>query len=293
MNILITGHKGFVGRHFVKYFSTNSKNNIVGIDIVDNQDCRDFFKTDESSKGHWDLVIHLAAIVGGRQTIESDPIAVAIDLSIDAELFNWAVRQRPKKIVYFSSSAAYPIALQTKSRRHKLLESDINLAKIAQPDLTYGWTKLTGELLAQFARDQYDLNVSVFRPFSGYGEDQDLSYPFPSFIQRGKQKQNPFIVWGNGTQTRDFIHIDDIVAATLKTLELNLQQPVNLGWGRPTSFNQLAKMVIKTSGYSTRLKHQLDKPIGVHYRVANPKLLFSFYQPKISLEEGIARALHV
>ena len=163
---------------------------------------------------------------------------------------------------------------------------------MAQPDLTYGWTKLTGELLAQFAREQYNLDVSVFRPFSGYGEDQDLSYPFPSFIQRGKQKQNPFLIWGDGTQTRDFIHIDDIVSATMRALELNIQQPINLGWGRPTSFNQLAQMVSKKVGYSAKLAYQLDKPIGVHYRVANPKLLFTFYQPRITLEEGIERALN-
>lgn len=115
MNILITGHKGFVGRHFVKHFASNKKHRIVGIDIVDGQDCRDFFKTDVTKKGYWDLVIHLAAIVGGRQTIESDPIAVAIDLSIDAELFNWAVRQKPKKLSIFL--AAPRIQLHYKQNR--------------------------------------------------------------------------------------------------------------------------------------------------------------------------------
>jgi len=90
-------------------------------------------------------------------------------------MFNWAVNTKQKKIIYYSSSAAYPVKLQRKP--YKLKEFDINLNDVRNPDFTYGWTKLTGEILAQFARKQ-GIDVYVFRPFSGYGEDQDLTYPF-------------------------------------------------------------------------------------------------------------------
>lgn len=288
MKILITGHKGFVGRYFTSKFLKDQNNEIIGLDLKSGDDCRDYFKEHDEQ---FDLVIHLAALVGGRQTIEGNPIAVAGDLSIDAEMFNWAVRTRPRKIIYYSSSAAYPTELQTKNFRVKLKESDINLNNIKTPDLTYGWSKLTGEMLAKHARDKYGLDVYIFRPFSGYGEDQDLDYPFPSFVSRAVKRDDPFEIWGDGNQVRDFIHIDDIVEATLKAVELEIKEPVNLCTGRATSFNELVRIMTNTVGYHPKLKHLINKPVGVMYRVGDPTNMLKFYKPKITLEEGVERAI--
>jgi nucleoside-diphosphate-sugar epimerase len=282
---LITGHAGFVGRHFVKQL--DGKYDLTLVDVKEGNDCRDFFK-ENSTK--FDLVIHLAAIVGGRATIEGNPLKVATDLAIDSDMFQWALRTKPDSIVYYSSSAAYPTAYQTQTTRYKLREDHINLYSVMSPDLTYGWAKLTGEMLANYA-EQEGLRVHVFRPFSGYGEDQDLDYPFPSFIARGKRKDNPFEIWGTGEQVRDFIHIDDVVAGTLEAVKQDIQGPVNLGWGRPTSFNELAELVTKEVGYSPEIKHIIGAPEGVSYRLCDPSKFMSFYTPKISLEEGIRRAL--
>ena len=290
MKILITGHKGFVGSHYVKHFE-NKGHEIIGVDIKEGNDCRDYFKVTVEP---FDLIIHLAAIVGGRETIENDPLSVATDLSIDSEFFNWCIRTDQNcPIIYFSSSAAYPIQYQTKEVSKRLMESDINLNNIKSPDYTYGWAKLSGEYLAMFAK-QYGKKVHVFRPFSGYGETQDLDYPFPSFIKRIKEKHESFEIWGDGTQVRDFIHMEDIILATLKTVELEILKPVNLGWGIPTSFNDLAEMSFKISGHRPPLgiKHLLDKPVGVLYRCSDSTFLHSFYKPLISLEEGIERALN-
>ncbi len=289
MKILITGHKGFVGQEYIRFFK--SKNyDITGVDIKDGNDCRDFFKV---CNDKFDLVVHLAAIVGGRETIENDPLAVATDLSIDAEFFNWAVRTKQKKVIYFSSSAAYPINLQAKGTRNKLKESDIDLNDISSPDFTYGWAKLSGEYLATFAR-KYGVKTYVFRPFSGYGETQDLDYPFPSFIKRVKDKEEEFEIWGDGTQVRDFIHIEDVVEATIKAVELDIQKPINLGSGVPTSFNELAELIFEVSNWrpSKGIKHRPDKPVGVMYRCSNNSRMLDFYTPKISLEEGIRRSLN-
>jgi nucleoside-diphosphate-sugar epimerase len=281
MNILITGHKGFIGRHFYHYYDGH---NVLGIDIKDGNDCRDFFKKDNKK---FDIVIHCAAIVGGRMTIEGSPLSVATDLSIDSEMFSWAMRTNQKNIVYFSSSAAYPIKLQ--ETKYKLKENDIDLNAIHNPDMTYGWAKLTGEYQAEFAK-KAGLKVYVFRPFSGYGEDQDLDYPFPSFIKRGKEKQNPFTVWGDGEAVRDFIHVDDIVGAVVFAIDQEYLKPVNLGNGRPTSFNELANMVMKQSGYIAPIDHIIDNPVGVSYRCSDNSEMLKFYKPKISLEEGVRRA---
>lgn len=297
MKIIITGGKGFVGRAFYRLFEGKG-HDITCIDIKDGLDCRDFFKT---SKEKFDLVIHLAAIVGGRMKIDNDPISVATDLSIDAEMFNWAVRTNQPRVVYFSSSAAYPTKLQTGAEKlweddgryrnnPKLFEGDIDLSDIKNPDMSYGWSKLTGEMLAEYARKQ-GVAVHVFRPFSGYGEDQDLDYPFPSFIKRIKDKVSEFEIWGDGNQVRDFIHIDDIVGATMEAVRRDIQEPINLGSGEATSFNELAEMMMKISGHKVHVKHILNNPVGVQYRVSDNTKMLSFYTPKISLANGIKKAL--
>ena len=273
MKILITGDAGFVGGYFHKALNGHD---ITGVDIKNGIDARKFFATDET---YFDLVVHLAAIVGGRATIEGEPLSVAVDLAIDSELFQWALRTRPGRIIYYSSSAAYPIKLQDYGSTHHLTESDIDLNNIQSPDYTYGWAKLTGEMLASYA-EREGLRVHIFRPFS-----------FPSFIKRGVEKANPFKIWGSGNQVRDFIHMEDVVAATLEAVQQDIQGPVNLGLGRVTSFNDLATLVANECGYSPEFERILGAPEGVQYRVCDPTKMLSFYTPKISLEEGIARAV--
>lgn len=286
MKILITGHRGFVGTEFWKKLDT-PRNELTGIDILEANDARDFFRTNET---RFDLVIHLAAVVGGRLTIDGAPLSVAVDLSIDAEMFQWALRTRPGRVIYYSSSAAYPVMYQTRDAHWNLEENMIDLDDIDNADMTYGWAKLTGEYLAKFA-EEAGIRVHIFRPFSGYGETQSLDYPFPSFIQRAARGDDPFEVWGDGTQVRDFMHIDDIVDATIAAVTNNVPGPVNLGWGRATAFNDLAEMSMKAAGYRGSIEHLPAKPSGVHYRVCDPKKMLSFYTPKITLEEGIERAL--
>lgn len=294
---LVSGHMGFVGRNFVRKLEAQGWD-ITGVDIVSENpvDARDFFRKDNT---HYDLVVHLAAVVGGRATIEGAPLSVAVDLAIDSEAFQWALRTKPDHFIYYSSSAAYPIWLQeekdnsifSRNNAHRLKESDIDLNDIGNPDLTYGWSKLTGEMLASHAQEA-GVRVHVFRPFSGYGSDQALDYPFPSFIARAKRRNNPFEIWGNGEQVRDWIHIEDIVDATIAAVTEDVEGPINLCSGRPISFNELATLVTEEVGYKPWFDHKLSAPKGVHYRVGDPTKLNTFYQPKISLEEGISRALN-
>jgi nucleoside-diphosphate-sugar epimerase len=285
MKILITGHMGFVGKYFMRKYADHD---ITGIDIKEGNDCRDFFKTNTN---YYDMIIHLAAIVGGRQTIEGNPLSVATDLAIDSDMIQWALRTKPGRVVYFSSSAAYPIELQSHSKTH-LMEQHIDLKDLRMPDLTYGWAKLTGEYCLQFLEAE-GIKVNIFRPFSGYGTDQDLDYPFPSYIERAKNLMDPFDVWGDGNQVRDFIHMQDIVDAVDESIKQDIQGAVNLGSGIATSFNELKQMVcsIKGYGYDPEINYIGTAPVGVSYRVCDPSKMLSFYVPKISLGEGIARAL--
>jgi len=316
MNVLVTGGAGFVGRHIVKKMSD------IGYDItiVDNlisesslhpsewmthlkstrkikfihQDATRFF---ESCTERFDIVVHLAAIVGGRLTIEYAPLVVAEDLALDARMYNWAVKTKPKKIVFFSSSAAYPTKYQTRKYHRQLVESDIDFdgEVIGKPDLSYGWAKLTGEYLAKLAYERNGLNTVCFRPFSGYGEDQHLNYPFPSILRRvaNYNGRDPVDVWSTGDQVRDFIYIDDCVDGMLNIMnQINNGSAVNLGSGNATSFRDLIKLMGKQLHNldDIPVNPLLDKPEGVYYRVSNPDLMLSHgFNPPTTLEEGINR----
>jgi GDP-L-fucose synthase len=257
-------------------------------------DCRKYFQL-LGPEVHFDLIIHCAAVVGGRLTIDNDPIAVATDLAIDADFFQWCVKlkHKPKRIVYFSSSAVYPIELQSRSLHTALAEPMLNLdaTRIGQPDASYGWSKLMGELLARYAAKKYGLPVAVYRPFSGYGEDQDFTYPFPSIVQRVGRGDNPVTIWGAGDQIRDFIHIDDVVECVLHTMDrVEPGTALNIGTGQPTSFYDLVMLARTVLGKdSTKIMLDKSKPEGVFYRVSDPYNMLKLYEPKISLAAGIRR----
>lgn len=293
MKALVTGNLGFVGSYFTERLREAGWQ-VGGMDIKrgPEEDCRRFFAKSKWVIPQYDLVVHAAAIVGGRGMIDSLPLVVAQDFGIDAAMFEWAVRTEQPRVLYFSSSAAYPTAYQQRYQSEPLSEGFIDLCRPQQPDMSYGWTKVMGEILAGYAR-QAGVRVHVVRPFSGYGATQDLDYPFPSFIDRAVRRADPFEIWGDGEQERDFIHISDIYGACMAMIEDNLPGPYNLGTGMATSFNTLASMVCEVAGYSPEVKHRLAAPVGVHSRVASMDQLNTVYTPKVSLEEGIEEALHI
>ena len=309
---LITGGCGFVGRHFtvdlvrrgydvtiIDDLSTGlhpdiwpSVCKLEGDICFLQMDARDYFRTATES---FDLIIHLAAVVGGRMTIEGDPLKVATDLAIDAMFFNWLpkIHPAPRKVMYFSSSAAYPIQLQTRESRTLLTESMIDFNRdIGLPDMTYGWSKLSGEFLAGHCVQKYGLDVLIYRPFSGYGEDQDQSYPFPRIVRRVIDREDPLIVWGSGEQVRDFIHIDDVVEIAYQSLDqLRPGEPMNLSSGIGTNFYQLITKCSEIAGVDIEIRNDPSKPEGVFYRVGDNGRQSEFYALTVSLEKGIERTM--
>lgn len=316
--ILVTGGAGFVGRHFIKRFLEQG-DEVHCVDIVApftggllpkewplyspldfknfhfyHEDCRDYF--DRVNDTDFDYSLHLAAMVGGRLMIENNPLAVADDLSIDAEYWQWAVKTKPKKTLCFSSSAAYPIEFQ-RQKDYKLLKEEMITFNfnIGMPDMSYGWAKLTHEYLAQLAYAKHGLKSVVYRPFSGYGEDQDDTYPFPAICKRvlAHRGQPVITVWGTGQQMRDFIHIEDCVDGVLKTMDkIDDGGALNLSTGIYTSFIDFAKIAADICGFKPAVHGTSDKPEGVFARGGDTtKQKQLGFEYKINFRSGIERAL--
>ena len=318
--ILITGGAGFVGRRFCKRF-LDAGDEVHCVDPIasdtggispesgwplfaprdyDNfhfydQDCRGWFE--QRQDDDFDYAFHLAAMVGGRAMIENNPLAVADDLSIDAEYWQWARKAKPAKTACFSSSAAYPIGLQRAKDYRLLKEDDIAFDNdIGMPDMSYGWAKLTCEYLAQLAYEKHGLKSACYRPFSGYGEDQDDTYPFPSIVKRAMANVGADVlnVWGTGDQMRDFIHIEDCVDGVLATIDrIDNADALNLSTGIYTSFKEFAGIAAKCCGYSPKVAGLSDQPSGVFARggdTTKQRVLGVKYS--LSFREGIESALN-
>ncbi len=317
--ILITGGAGFVGRRFVKRFlelgdqvhcvdslvplsgAVAPENGWFTVHPLDyknfhffEMDCRDYFvKTNDTD---FDYCLHLAALVGGRLMIENNPLAIADDLSIDSAYWQWALRARPAKTICFSSSAAYPIKYQTVENFELLREDMIDFdSDIGMPDLSYGWAKLTVEYLARVAHEKNGLRSVCYRPFSGYGEDQDETYPFPSICRRAMENkgEKELTVWGTGEQRRDFIHIEDCVDGVFQTMDkVGSADAVNLSTGIYTSFIEFAAMAARYCGYEPEIRGLSDRPTGVYARGGDTtKQRQLGFEYKIDFATGIERTL--
>lgn len=318
--ILITGGAGFVGRNLtkrllelghcvhivdpiVKY--TGGISPSLGWPLYEprdyknfhfhEEDCRCWFLNNKDTD--FDYAYHLAAMVGGRLMIENNPLAVADDLSIDSAYWQWAKTAKPKKTACFSSSASYPIAFQQEDSyillEEKMIKFDTN---IGMPDMSYGWAKLTCEYLARLAYEKHNLKSVCYRPFSGYGEDQDDAYPFPSICKRAllNNGSDKLSVWGTGKQKRDFIHIDDCINGILHTIDkIDNGNAINLSTGKYTSFLEFASLAANIIGYNPEVLGLSDKPSGVYARGGDTKLQKSFgFEYKIDFRKGIERAIN-
>lgn len=309
MRACVSGSSGFVGSHMCAELKSRGYD-VDGVDIRPGEhtniveDLVDVLRTDKmyaGNRAHYDLFVHAAYHVGGRAMIDGVPDVLSANVELDAALFRWALETRPGRILYFSSSAVYPTWLQRAcahcsnpncpegpavlSEDHTRLDTD----RIGIPDARYGWAKLNGEMLVKAARES-GLVVTVVRPASGCSANQALTYPFPAIAERVRNKENPLVLWGPEGQSRDFIHIVDVVRGALAVAESGTVDPVNLCNGRATTMGQLAEMMWQEAhgnldGFNP--VYDTTKPTGVFFRVLSPDRMLKYYRPTITLEDMI------
>lgn len=300
--ILITGSAGFLGSALFKNLSDQGYQ-VTGIDIQPSLEgtvsyLYDARNIDEITVDY-DVVFHFAAFVGGRLSIETEYFGIAANNEIDRKVFEFCVKRGVRHLVYPSSSAVYPIDMQTKDFNIDLDEDlvDFSTNTFGMPDHLYGWNKLTAErLLWQTHIDQRIPCISVLRPFSVYGPAQSMDYPFNALMKRVADSDPNHLaitVWGDGKHSRDFVYIDD----ALDVFNYVIKNPesyrvLNIATGTPTTFVSLMNTMSEII-HGNPLEQaipMMDKPIGVYSRYGSiEKLKQLGLAPKISVREGVER----
>jgi GDP-D-mannose 3',5'-epimerase len=299
--IVILGGGGFIGGHLAK--ELKRRGNYIRIadikkhEYFDHQEiCHEFIQCDLRNQSALEIVIsddideiyQLAADMGGAGYIftgQNDANVMHNSSMINLNVANEAVKKKVGKVFYSSSACIYPEHNQEDPNNPNCEEDS---AYPANPDSEYGWEKLFSERLYLAYSRNYKLNVRIARfhnIFGPYGTWTGGKEKAPAAMLRKAAETRDgcsFEVWGDGSQTRSFLYIDECVEAVLKLMDSDFSGPVNIGSDEMVSINQLAKMAIKISGKNIDIeniygenfhkKYGFNCPLGVRGRNSDNNL---------------------
>jgi nucleoside-diphosphate-sugar epimerase len=245
-----------------------------------------------------DIIFHLAASHGGRGYIDTHPVECTNNMLLDHGVFAAAAGAGATRIVFASSACVYPTNLQSdKDSRFLLREGDANFEEPGKAfaDGEYGWAKLMGELQLRAFCKQFGLSGIVCRIFTAYGERENESHAVIALIAKAAARLDPFPIWGDGLQTRNFTYVQDIVTGVaLAGATLDSFDVVNIGSdAHYTIFDVLREIFSCVQWEPRKILKQLDKPVGVNSRAADITKCRGRlgWVPTYSLTEGIRRTV--
>ena len=301
---LVTGAGGFIGHHLVKALKRRGYW-VRGVDIktpeYEPSTADQFFKLDLREPGSCVIacdgmheVYNLAADMGGIGYITANHADIARNnILINANMLEAALRAwNVRRFLYSSSACVYPQYLQDSPDVTPLREDD---AYPADPEEGYGWEKLFTEKLCQYYREDHGLQTRIVRFHNVYGNCGTFDggkEKAPAALCRKIALANPvdeIEVWGDGEQTRSFMHIDDCVEGIYRIAQSGYTGPLNLGTDRLVTINDLAGIIAKIAGKNITLRHDLTKPQGVRGRNSDNSLTNRMlgWTPSIPLEVGL------
>ncbi|HYA98404.1 MAG TPA: NAD-dependent epimerase/dehydratase family protein [Methylomirabilota bacterium] len=240
-----------------------------------------------------DTVFHLAADHGGRGYVDLHQAGPASNFFLDGLVFAEALRAKVKKVVFASSGCVYPNFLQADTNKEVYLKEDLTDGP-NDADNMYGWAKLMGEFTLRAYHKEHGLGAASCRYFTVYGPRGVENHAVIAMIARAFLKQDPFEVWGDGTQIRNWTYIDDIVAGTILAGEtISDGTAVNLGTMERVRVIDAVRMVMEFTGHNARIKLRPDMPTGPLNRVADNSLAKQLlgWSPKVPFREGLKRTI--
>ncbi len=273
--VVVTGGCGFIGSHIAQQLvelgaqvtiidnlATGSieniadfRNNVTLIEhsITDPHTC------DSAIAGN-EIVFHLAAFVSVPASVEDPTTCHATNVDGTFNVLHAAKKHSVKRVVFSSTSSVYG------TREDQCIETDTNLAPISP----YGATKLMGELYCKQFTKLYNLPCVILRYFNVYGPRQDPHSQYAAVVAKFKylmERNKPITIFGDGSQTRDFVSVDEVVHANLLTgmaeEELVAGQIYNIGTGKSISIIELADKIKKDyPHYTGATKFEIKRGIG-------------------------------
>lgn len=299
MKILITGGAGFIGSHIAEHyqgiadeirvldnFRTGYKKNLDGLKVtLIEGSITDKALVTEAVKDV-DYIFHMAALVSVPESMAK--IEETIDLNCRGLLnvLEAASEAGVKKLVLASSAAIYgdnPTVPKLETM-------------YPEPKSPYAITKLDGEYYLNMFRTTGRLNTAAVRFFNVFGPRQDPKGAYaaavPIFIEKALKGED-ITIFGDGTQTRDFIYVKDIVGALTYVAEHpEITGVFNAGYGGQITIEDLAQKIIAAAGSASKVLHAPERPGDVkHSRACADKLLATGWKPQFTLEEGLAITL--
>ncbi|OGG29797.1 hypothetical protein A2971_01460 [Candidatus Gottesmanbacteria bacterium RIFCSPLOWO2_01_FULL_46_21] len=292
--ILVTGAGGFVGSHVVDRLIKTRGVSIKNIRAhgLKNGDLREFPSAQKAVEGI-DIVIHLAADVGGIGYSRTHPATQFRSCTlIDLAVFEAAARAHIGKFVAVSSSVAYP-----KNAPSPLSEDHFFDGPPAETALGYGYAKRGTAILAQVYAKERGLPAVLVIPNNAYGPGQEIDlvkgHVIPSLIYKCLT-QKELVVWGDGSEIRDFLYAQDLAEGILLAAErLTNPSPVNIGSGRGMSIRQLVSLIVKLTRFEGNVTFDTTQAKGQKERIvdiAREKSELGF-RPKWNVPDGLKKTV--
>jgi UDP-glucose 4-epimerase len=311
--VLVTGGASFIGSHLAEMLVDAGALVTVADDLSSGRlehlaaiksrvafmqgDLRDPQFAKAAAEGQ-SVVFHLAAMHGGRGYIETHPVECMNNMLLDHTVFAAAAAGGTEKIVFASSACVYPTNLQSdKNSRLLLKESDANFDEPGKAfaDGEYGWAKIMGEMQLRAFCKQFKISGIACRIFTAYGERENESHAVIALIAKAAARMDPYPIWGDGLQTRNFTYVRDTVTGmALAGASLTGFDVVNVGTdAHYTILELIDEIFLRTEWKPREIEKQLDKPVGVNSRAADVTKCKERlgWTPSYSLRDGVGRTV--
>ena len=257
------------------------------LDLTNQTETREFIANEKI-----DVVIDAAAKVGGILANDTYPYDFIMqNMLIQNNLIQAAVENRIQKFIFLGSSCIYP-----KMAPQPLKEEYLLTGPLEPTNEWYAIAKISGIMACRAARKQKGLNAVSLMPTNLYGfnDNFDLngSHVLPAMIRKfheAKENNTDVTLWGTGSPYREFLHVDDMAAATLFALENDMKEDLyNVGFGTDLTIKELAELVQKIVGHQGEIIWDTTKPDGTPKKLMDSSKLRKLgWEQKINLEEGI------
>lgn len=307
--VLVTGGTSFIGSHLVDALvqrgatvrvvddlSSGKLENIRGIEGGQvefiNADLRESGVA-EAAIDDMSVVFHLAADHGGRGYVDLHQAACSTNLLLDGLIFRACHRAQVEKVVYASSGCVYPNGLQTDPSQTVYLTEEM-VGPPYDADNMYGWAKLMGEMTLRAYYKDWGMKSACCRYFTVYGPRGVENHAVIAMIARAHTRRDPFVVWGNGEQIRNWTYIDDIVEGTILAAErVDDGSGINLGTMERIRVLDAVHQIVDAFQYEPKIEAHPEMPTGPLNRVADNTLAKQRlgWEPKVKFVDGLRRTI--